>query len=229
MATRTLAVASAGSGGAGAGACPAAARSRACVSWAATSASLSPPTTSAPRSGALADAGCVTGAGAGGAVTATDVAPLSPALGFAACRAAGPTPSPAGPLTTLAAGMSAPAKLRWSVVSYLPGTYSSTTAWKLVPPKPKALTPPRRTPPGGTVQSRSSVFTWNGEVAQSTFGFGSRKFKLGGRTFSCTAIVSLNSPAVPAAAFRWPMLDFTEPSAIEPVAIPSLPNTEVRL
>src|SRR6266536_1476595 len=85
MATRTLAVASAGSGGAGAGACPAAARSRACVSWAATSASLSPPTTSAPRSGALADAGCVTGAG--GAVTATDVAPLSPALGFAACRA----------------------------------------------------------------------------------------------------------------------------------------------
>ena len=52
----------------------------------------------------------------------------------------------------------------------------------------------------GSCQSRSSVFTRNGEVAQSTFGFGSRKFRLGGSTLSCSAMVILNSPAAPAAA-----------------------------
>ena len=40
-----------------------------------------------------------------------------------------------------------------------PGTYSSSTAWKLVPPKPKALTPARRTPDAGFSQSLSSVLT----------------------------------------------------------------------
>ena len=96
--------------------------------------------------------------------------------------------------------------------------YSSSAAWKLVPPNPKALTPARRTPPGGCGHSRSSPFTRNGELAQSTFGFGSRKFRLGGSTFSCNAMTCLNRPAVPAAPFRWPMFDFTEPSAIEPGA-----------
>src|ERR1017187_6549187 len=40
-----------------------------------------------------------------------------------------------------------------------PGMYSSSTAWKLVPPKPKALKPARRTPSGGMVQGFSSVLT----------------------------------------------------------------------
>ena len=41
----------------------------------------------------------------------------------------------------------------------LPGMYSSSTAWKLVPPKPKALSPARRTPPAGIVHGFSSVLT----------------------------------------------------------------------
>ncbi len=40
-----------------------------------------------------------------------------------------------------------------------PGKYSSTTTWKLVPPKPKAETPACRTWPGAAFHSRSSVFT----------------------------------------------------------------------
>ena len=40
-----------------------------------------------------------------------------------------------------------------------PGTYSSKTAWKLVPPKPKALTPARRTPLSGFCHSRRSPLT----------------------------------------------------------------------
>src|SRR5947209_11967577 len=39
------------------------------------------------------------------------------------------------------------------------GMYSSNTAWKLVPPKPKALKPARRTPAAGISQGFNSVFT----------------------------------------------------------------------
>ena len=65
-----------------------------------------------------------------------------------------------------------------------PGTYSSSTAWKFVPPKPKALSPARRTPPAFTSHSRHSVFTKKGECSKSMFGFGAAKFRLGGNTFS---------------------------------------------
>src|SRR5271157_1326094 len=41
----------------------------------------------------------------------------------------------------------------------LRGMYSSSTAWKLAPPKPKELTPARRTPPAGTFHGLSSVLT----------------------------------------------------------------------
>src|SRR6266511_312750 len=113
---------------------------------------------------------------------------------------------------------------------YRPGTYSSITTWKLVPPKPNALTPPERAPPGGGAgHPRSEVVTRNGVSAQSTFGFGSTKFRLGASTLWCRLIAILNSPAVPAAPLRWPMLDFTEPSATEPGAAPALANTSVRL
>ena len=52
--------------------------------------------------------------------------------------------------------------------------------------------------------------------AQSTFGLGRSKFRLGGSTLSCSASTALSRPAAPAAALRWPMFDLTEPSAIEP-------------
>src|SRR6202140_4528544 len=43
------------------------------------------------------------------------------------------------------------------------GMYSSSTRWKLVPPKPKALTPARRGVSAETVQGFSSVLTYSGE------------------------------------------------------------------
>ena len=98
-----------------------------------------------------------------------------------------------------------------------------------MPPKPNALTPPRRTPDGGVGQSRSSVFTTNGEVSQSTFGFGSLKLRLGGSTLSCRLRTILNMPAAPAAALRCPMFDLTDPSAMLCVGAPAAPNTSVRL
>ena len=39
------------------------------------------------------------------------------------------------------------------------GMYSSSTRWKLVPPKPKALTPARRTPSARAAHGLSSVLT----------------------------------------------------------------------
>jgi hypothetical protein len=126
-------------------------------------------------------------------------------------------------------GTSAPAKLRRSSVRWRPGTNSSSTAWKFVPPNPNALTPPRRGSPIDTGHSRNSVLTRNGEVAQSTFGLGSWKCRLGASIFSCRLMTILNRPAVPAAALRWPMFDFTEPSAMDPGAAPAFPNTFVML
>ena len=110
-----------------------------------------------------------------------------------------------------------------------PGTCSSSTAWKFVPPKPNALTPATRLPPFDSSQSRSSVLTANGVADQSTFGFGRAKPRLGGSSLWWIASAALSIPAAPAAAFRWPMFDFTEPSAIEPGARPAPANASPRL
>src|SRR5450755_974654 len=214
MAARTRALARAGSGGCGGGAWPAAARSRTRASWAATSASVSPPTTKAPRSGALR-------------LTVTGLAGFA-AVGVPAAEVPG-APSAAPAWRSALACRSTVAGSSAAGSPYRPGTYSSSTAWKLVPPKPNALTAPRRTPDGGTGQSRSLVLTWNGDAAQSTLGLGSRKFRLGGRTLSRSDMIILNRPAAPAALFRWPMFDFTEPSAMEPGATPEPPKTALRL
>ena len=56
-------------------------------------------------------------------------------------------------------------------VGTCPGTYSSSTAWKLVPPNPNALTPAVRTPSVGGSHGRSSVLTTNGDASQSMLGF----------------------------------------------------------
>src|SRR4051812_38006206 len=110
-----------------------------------------------------------------------------------------------------------------------PGTYSSSTAWKFVPPKPNALTPATRVSPLRTSQSRSDVFTLNGVDGQSTFGFGAAKPRLGGSVLLWMASVAFSIPAAPAAAFRWPMLDLTEPSATEPGASPAPAKDSPRL
>ena len=107
-------------------------------------------------------------------------------------------------------------EVRCPLVVRCPGTCSSITTWKLVPPKPNALTPATRVAPSATSQSRASVLTANGDADQSRLGFGRSKFRLGGSTLSRSAKAVLSRPAAPAAALRWPMLDLTEPSATEP-------------
>ncbi len=92
---------------------------------------------------------------------------------------------------------------------------SSTTTWALVPPMPKELTPARRgSAPRG--QSRSRSLTWKGVDAKSIFGLGVSKCRLGGICRCFRAITVLIRLAAPAAADRWPTLDFNEPRAQEP-------------
>ncbi len=191
-----------GRGGAGIGTRPARASASARASCAARSASSRPPSTSAPRSGAL------------------------PGTAATLAAAEGTGDAEEGEGAALAA-----APIAWTRGAGLcrPGTCSSSTTWKLVPPKPNALTPPRRMPHGGVGHSRNAVLTLNGERSQSTFGFGSRKLRLGASTFSCRLIAILNMPAVPAAALRCPMFDFTDPSATPCTGAPAAPNTAVRL
>ncbi len=95
--------------------------------------------------------------------------------------------------------------------------------WKFVPPNPKALTPALRMPSPldpGFSQARSSVFTRKGDVEKSMAGLGARKLTLGGIWRWCSASAALSTPAAPAAPFKCPMLDFTDPSGIEPAGSP---------
>ena len=92
----------------------------------------------------------------------------------------GPVPDrgeggPAEPVSRRAGTSAGTAIVAWPLpFDSRPGTCSSSTAWKFVPPKPNALTPATRVAPSGTSQSRSSVLTANGVDDQSTFGFGPR-------------------------------------------------------
>ena len=106
---------------------------------------------------------------------------------------------------------------------------SSTTRWKLVPPKPKELIPARRTSPSFFSHGRATVFTRKGKCEKSMLGLGRSKLIEGGSTCSRNAKIVLSSAAAPAALLRWPMLDFTEPSAIFPVGRSSAPKIEFRL
>src|SRR5450755_4266280 len=85
--------------------------------------------------------------------------------------------------------------------------------WKLVPPKPNALTPAQRARPLTVSQGRVVVLTRTGEAAQSMLGLGYSKPR----------------PAAPAAGLRCPMLDLTEPRAIDPAGRPAPVNAPVRL
>ena len=145
--------------GAGAGAAPAAARSA----------------TSRSR---RASAGVV-----GGADDATPPA-AGPCRRPARLRPAWRRPAPLGGAASIdVAGTSTSANDtgRAPLPRWRPGTCSSSTAWKLVPPKPKALTPARRIPPGGGSHGRSSVLTVNGDRPKSMFGFGCSAWMLGGQ------------------------------------------------
>ena len=83
--------------------------------------------------------------------------------------------------------------------------------WALVPLIPNADTPARRGRPfaahgTGPASSRTSP------ADQSTCGVGSSACSVAGSTPCRSASTILISPAAPAAAWAWPMLDLTEPS-----------------
>ncbi len=86
--------------------------------------------------------------------------------------------------------------------------------WKLVPPKPNAETLARRTL--SVFQSSSLVITRNGQVAQSTVGFGVSKLTDGGNTLLYKASEVLIKEAIPAAALAWPIWLFTLPKPMVP-------------
>ena len=91
------------------------------------------------------------------------------------------------------------------------GADSSTTC-AFVPLNPKELTPAMRGcpfPPHGVVV----VGTTTGNVAQSTCGFGSFRCRCAGIISCWSASTVLITPATPAAASRWPMFVFTDPTA----------------
>src|ERR1700722_17670043 len=88
----------------------------------------------------------------------------------------------------------------------------SITTCALVPPMPNDEIAARRGPSSaghgmGSVGTNSRVDLW------SIAGFHCAKLRFGGICDRCTERAALMKPAMPAAASRWPKLDFTAPSA----------------
>jgi hypothetical protein len=82
----------------------------------------------------------------------------------------------------------------------------------LVPQNPKLLTPARRGMPEGS-QSMSLSLTKNGLLAKSIRGLGVEKFGVGGIFRWRSAMTTLRTPAIPAAAVAWPKLPLMDPRA----------------
>ncbi len=91
--------------------------------------------------------------------------------------------------------------------------YSSSTAWKLLPPKPNELTAASLGPRDEDSHGRATVGNANGLESIFSAGLGLSILMVGGMTRWCSANAALRSPAAPAAALVWPTCDFTEPSA----------------
>ena len=113
-------------------------------------------------------------------------------------------------------------------IAGLAGSASSSTQWKLLPPKPKradrrAGADGRRRgshgPGLGVDVERRSAPARAPRSARSTL-------IVGGRTLWCSASAALISPAAPAAALVWPICDLTDPRAHQ---VPSAPRRAVDL
>ena len=101
--------------------------------------------------------------------------------------------------------------------------YSSITTWKLVPPKPKALTAARRgASPGCEPGQRLVEQVERAAPAPCSIGFGLSTPRCGGSTRWCSASAALISPAMPAVALVWPIIVLTEPIAAWRGAAPVL-------
>ncbi len=95
------------------------------------------------------------------------------------------------------------------------GGACSRTTWTLVPPMPTELTPARRGPYSGSGHGSASVTTWNGESSRASSGCARPAPAVGAMTACSSIRTVLMTPATPAAASRWPMFAFTEPSPME--------------
>ncbi len=89
---------------------------------------------------------------------------------------------------------------------------SSRITWALVPLTPNDDTPARRGRWGASGHSRASVSSFTAPADQSTSGVGASTCRVFGSTPCRIASTILMIPAMPAALWVWPMLDFTEPS-----------------
>jgi hypothetical protein len=105
-------------------------------------------------------------------------------------------------------------------------SYARSTAWKLVPPKPNALTPAIRSA-ASAAQGRAAAWKKKGELSCFQAALGFSMCSVGGLIPWCRARVVLMSPARPAAHLVCPIWDFTEPMAQLPGAAPASVNTSV--
>ncbi|GLY15225.1 hypothetical protein Kisp01_22400 [Kineosporia sp. NBRC 101677] len=87
----------------------------------------------------------------------------------------------------------------------------SRIRWALVPLIPKEETPARRGCPF-SVHSRASASSSTEPALQSTWVVGASTLSVRGSVPARIAITILMIPATPAAAWVWPMFDFSEPS-----------------
>ena len=99
-----------------------------------------------------------------------------------------------------------------------PRVYAERTVWKLVPPKPKALTPARRS---SSIHGRATSLNTNGLFCSFQASLGRVTCSVGGSTPRCRAWTALMIPAMPAAHFVWPIWDLTDPSVAEAGSAPS--------
>src|SRR5512142_161146 len=88
---------------------------------------------------------------------------------------------------------------------------ASRMRWALVPLIPNDETAARwgRSPSGHGV---GAVSSWTVSADQSTWLLGVPTCRVGGRVWCCIARIILITPAIPAAAWVWPMLDLIDPS-----------------
>ena len=91
------------------------------------------------------------------------------------------------------------------------GGASASTAWALVPPKPKELTPTTAGWSGAGKGSRA-VCTWSFSPAKSIAGLGVRKCRLAGIWRCWMHRAALINPVIPAAVSPWPRFVLTEPT-----------------
>ena len=129
------------------------------------------------------------------------------AASFTSERACAATSAAVAPVRTTSSLSSA----RTRYAAFAGPSYSSSAMWKFEPPKPNELTDARRGWFAGRAHGRARVVTWKGLLSSASFGFGCSTLIVGGSVFAWSASTAFTRPAAPAAAFVWPICDFTEP------------------